>query len=326
MPGIQSIHHPRDRQRFHIKASNHDESYNGRCVEYALYRCHRDGGGQEWFVAESICPHSGGPLYQGDIEDGHLICPYHAYRFDLRTGACVYADVDSATDDNGDGNNAVTADDCWRVDRLPVVRYDAISDRLDLQLTHSDSQIILINDGHIDKGGDGSVPLPDISALSLNLTIDGKTSDCSLMSQAIRILQTADPEEKVRLTLQTADFWLQRKIERGGRGLGNNPPVDDSPPPRAPGIKIVQANKAMKLGNAGSLQSRVGILHSLANIEQWAIDLAWDIILRFGCSRGDQGDVSETVDLPQEFLDDFVQVAADEAKVIRIPCCVLSLS
>ena len=34
-----------------------------------------------------VCNHQGGPLGQGQIADGHLICPWHAWEFDCRTGA-----------------------------------------------------------------------------------------------------------------------------------------------------------------------------------------------------------------------------------------------
>lgn len=57
--------------------------------------------------------------------------------------------------------------------------------------------------------------------------------------------------------------------------------------------------------------SRVSVLHSLANIEQWAIDLSWDVIARF--SRIQIGEGSTY--LPRDFFTDFVKVAADEAKV-----------
>ncbi|XP_070178591.1 Rieske domain-containing protein-like [Littorina saxatilis] len=36
------------------------------------------------------CGHMGGPLYEGDIEDykgkAHVMCPWHAYMFDIKTG------------------------------------------------------------------------------------------------------------------------------------------------------------------------------------------------------------------------------------------------
>ena len=33
-----------------------------------------------------ICPHLGGPLGQGQIYDGRIVCPYHLWEFDCRTG------------------------------------------------------------------------------------------------------------------------------------------------------------------------------------------------------------------------------------------------
>ena len=51
-------------------------------------------------------------------------------------------------------------------------------------------------------------------------------------------------------------------------------------------------------------------MHSLANIEQWAIDLSWDIICRFGPSH----EYPDKSSLPNEFYSDFIKVACDEAK------------
>lgn len=33
-----------------------------------------------------ICPHQGGYLGQGNVADGRVICPWHAWEFDCRTG------------------------------------------------------------------------------------------------------------------------------------------------------------------------------------------------------------------------------------------------
>lgn len=35
------------------------------------------------------CPHLGGPLEESAVENGVVVCPWHGYRFDVRTGACV---------------------------------------------------------------------------------------------------------------------------------------------------------------------------------------------------------------------------------------------
>jgi nitrite reductase (NADH) small subunit len=37
-------------------------------------------------VLDNACPHNDGPLGQGMIENGRVICPYHAWAFDLKTG------------------------------------------------------------------------------------------------------------------------------------------------------------------------------------------------------------------------------------------------
>jgi len=37
-------------------------------------------------VMDNVCPHRGGPLGQGMIEGGKIICPWHAWAFDLKTG------------------------------------------------------------------------------------------------------------------------------------------------------------------------------------------------------------------------------------------------
>ena len=33
-----------------------------------------------------VCIHQGGPLGQGQIHDGHLVCPCHMWEFDCATG------------------------------------------------------------------------------------------------------------------------------------------------------------------------------------------------------------------------------------------------
>jgi nitrite reductase (NADH) small subunit len=37
-------------------------------------------------ASDNTCPHWGGPLGQGKIQDGMLVCPWHGWTFDLRTG------------------------------------------------------------------------------------------------------------------------------------------------------------------------------------------------------------------------------------------------
>jgi nitrite reductase/ring-hydroxylating ferredoxin subunit len=40
----------------------------------------------ELHALEGICPHAGGPLGQGNMVGDALMCPWHAYEFDPRSG------------------------------------------------------------------------------------------------------------------------------------------------------------------------------------------------------------------------------------------------
>jgi len=35
---------------------------------------------------DGYCPHTGGPLGQGQVDEGRLVCPYHMWEFDCATG------------------------------------------------------------------------------------------------------------------------------------------------------------------------------------------------------------------------------------------------
>ena len=60
----------------------------GRCYvvgaeEIAMFR-QRDG---RLFATQNRCPHRQGPLSEGVMGGGHVICPLHAHRFNLENGA-----------------------------------------------------------------------------------------------------------------------------------------------------------------------------------------------------------------------------------------------
>jgi nitrite reductase (NADH) small subunit len=60
----------------------------GRCYvvgveEIAIFR-QRDG---RLFATQNRCPHRQGPLAEGVMGGGQVICPLHAHRFDLKGGA-----------------------------------------------------------------------------------------------------------------------------------------------------------------------------------------------------------------------------------------------
>ncbi len=40
----------------------------------------------KYYAMEDVCTHDGGPLGEGKLDDGQIICPRHGARFDVRTG------------------------------------------------------------------------------------------------------------------------------------------------------------------------------------------------------------------------------------------------
>ncbi|MFB6172155.1 MAG: Rieske (2Fe-2S) protein [Haloarculaceae archaeon] len=39
----------------------------------------------------NVCPHQYGPIAEGRVEDGRVICPWHGWEYDLETGENPFA-------------------------------------------------------------------------------------------------------------------------------------------------------------------------------------------------------------------------------------------
>lgn len=44
--------------------------------------------GSRFYAVDNTCPHAGGSLGEGDVVDNSIICPLHAWAFDVFTGKC----------------------------------------------------------------------------------------------------------------------------------------------------------------------------------------------------------------------------------------------
>ena len=119
--------------------------------------------------------------------------------------------------------------------------------------------------------------------------------DC-LGSAACTILRTAPALEKANKTRRLARRWQSGRLAFRFADL----PPDTPARPARPAL--LPPRQMAKRGKAGSARSQAALFHALAHIEFNAIDLAWDAVARFGPS------------MPRAFSDDWVQVAADEAK------------
>ena len=117
----------------------------------------------------------------------------------------------------------------------------------------------------------------------------------SLGEAARAVLLTPDPHDKRRAARSLARAWRQGRLDHRC-----DTPMPDQPAwPAAP--ELLPPNQMPKRGKAGSERSRITLLHALAHIEFVAIDLAVDLVGRFGG------------EFPRAFVDDWIGVAADEA-------------
>ena len=44
--------------------------------------------GEIYCALDNRCPHAGGPLSEGSIENGLLVCPWHGREYSLASGQC----------------------------------------------------------------------------------------------------------------------------------------------------------------------------------------------------------------------------------------------
>jgi len=109
------------------------------------------------------------------------------------------------------------------------------------------------------------------------------------------VLDAADPTDKVMRARAAARDWRLGRLDvRFDVAMPDRPARPDAP-------ELLPPNRMPKRGRGGSERSRIALIHALAHIEFVAIDLAFDLIGRFGAQ------------FPTGFTDDWMRVGADEA-------------
>ncbi|KAE8258808.1 hypothetical protein A4X13_0g1439 [Tilletia indica] len=297
-------------------------------------------GGTRYYCMESTCPHLGAPLEnasiedvedEGDIEDAVIVCPWHEYDFNLKTGesstgmsTCVY------TVEERDGEiwidppkPDVGSSDDWEIVELRPVS-EAFTAReknaeiaSKMKALHVDDDVQSHGDAVPSSGETASIPPPD----PLPTTV---------IEWAVLVLNTPEPAKKVHYTRLAVTAFRSGEVKQIGGGRwsttkdGNDNSrtwvrKDSEIPPDMPArqdLQVVRPGQEAKRGKGGTVASRIALLHSLASIEQWAIDLAFDIIARapqIAAKMHADGQL-DSAKLPVSFYADFLKVALDEAK------------
>lgn len=250
-------------------------------------------GGWAHYAMEAECPHAGGPMADShvDIEDSAYVvsCPWHAYDFNVETGessvgikACTYP-VDVR---EGSVLLDVPAED-GRQAHLDKI--EPVSEKV--KLKHA-------------RPSDKSAPARKDPGMAHYLD-----ENATLCDWAVHILTTPNPENKIELTTHLFSIFTEREASAAPMEIGRGKVVAPDQPPREQ-MMTLEPGAMPRTGKGGTLRSRIAMLHALANIELWAIDLAIDICVRFSTFHTEK----TSQELPRAFFHDWLKVANDEAK------------
>ncbi|RAH51208.1 Rieske [2Fe-2S] domain protein [Aspergillus brunneoviolaceus CBS 621.78] len=276
-----------------------------------------EANGWSYYAMEAECPHAGGPMQDSsiDIEDSAYVasCPWHAYDFNVETGessvgikACTFAvDVRGAVEF---GDQVVLE---YPEDGVGLVKMEAVSEKIKLKTEVSgkrDDASIKTNGNNKTAASPQQTTENDATSSGPAVYLDDKATVCDWCAH---ILNTSNPEHKIELTAHLFSIFTAREGTTDQMEIGDGSGVTLPAIPPRDGLVDIKPGQMPRAGRGGTQKSRIMMLHALANIEQWAIDLAVDICVRFAAFRTT---ATEPRGLPRAFFHDWLKVANDEAK------------
>ncbi|PYH42992.1 Rieske [2Fe-2S] domain protein [Aspergillus saccharolyticus JOP 1030-1] len=278
-------------------------------IEPSATPAQNEANGWSYYAMEAECPHAGGPMQDSsvDIEDSAYVvsCPWHAYDFNVETGessvgitACTFAvDVRGA-----EGGGQVMLE--YPEEGVGVVKLEAVSERMQLKEPKQAKKL----DRRDDSAATQPVEEGNTTPAGPAVYLDNNATVCDWCAH---ILNTSNPEHKIELTAHLFSIFTAREGTTDQMEIGDGTGVNLPAMPPRDGLVDIKPGQMPRAGRGGTQKSRIMMLHALANIEQWAIDLAVDICVRFASFRT-KGD--ESRGLPRAFFHDWLKVASDEAK------------
>jgi uncharacterized ferritin-like protein (DUF455 family)/nitrite reductase/ring-hydroxylating ferredoxin subunit len=259
-------------------------------IDTSTRKANETYNGWSYYAMEAECPHAGGPMAESsvDIEDSAYVvsCPWHAYDFNVETGESSVGIKACTFPIKIRGEEVMLDYPAETINTIKIARIEPVSEKVELKQYASSA----------------SIPENTPGARYLD-------ENASVCEWAAHILNTANPEQKIDLTTRLFSLFVAREASPSPMDLGRGIATPPDQPPRESLVEV-QPWDAPKTGRGGSAKSRIAMLHALANIELWAIDLAIDICVRFAMFRT-EGSKKE---LPRAFFHDWLKVASDEAK------------
>jgi len=158
----------------------------------------------------------------------------------------------------------------------------------------------------------------------------------TVLAWGVKILQTACAFEKSALTLRCLELYHLGQLPMGE--TCERPPLVPARPPGQGDFETTGAFTRIPK-QIKNVPKKVKLVHSLCHIESYAIDLSWDVLVRFVSDKATTvaladdclrfgilgrldviGDYDQThhQDIPIEFFEDWLRIAAEEARHFRL--------
>lgn len=151
-----------------------------------------------------------------------------------------------------------------------------------------------------------SLPICWIQRRAINTLHTEEARPRTLCDYGLRVLYSKDGTEKATLTQEASRQWQDNQLE-----LEDERSRDVVPPdrPARPPLPELREKKFTPGPKEAGVTLPVYLLHSLAHIELNAVDLGWDLVLRFRNEK-----------LPPQFYSDWLSILSDEARHFMLLC------
>lgn len=158
----------------------------------------------------------------------------------------------------------------------------------------------------------------------------------TVLAWGIKILRTGCAFKKSKLTLRCQELYNSGQLPMGE--TCERPPLVPARPPGQGDFETTGAFTRIPK-QIKHIPKKVKLVHSLCHIESYAVDLSWDILVRFASDKQSTGaladdclrfgilgrldvvgEYSETKNqhIPLEFFEDWLRVAGEEAKHFQL--------
>jgi uncharacterized ferritin-like protein (DUF455 family) len=140
----------------------------------------------------------------------------------------------------------------------------------------------------------------------------------SVLAYGVAVLSTHGHHDKARLTAEAVAFHSAGKLPVFD--VDETRPQPPAKPARPLHLQVVEPKNMppARKGVENHEWNKLRLIHSLAHIENYAIDLSWDVLVRFATLMAEGSEATNGVVMPEAFYVDWLRIAGEEARHFTI--------